>query len=131
MKYELTITLKPLMYVHKPQEQFNLTHHILFDIFQDYHVTAIADLTNEHNVHYHCMIELPTLIDKDRLLNKFRKWNKIFGKKTCTQVMYEDTWRKYIRDKLPLWKGLLADPIVRDSYSLFSMNTFEVFPLIS
>lgn len=127
MKYELTLTLKPTMYSYKPQDQFNLTRDILFGIFypnniEHYGVTCIAELTSEHNVHYHCLLELKSLKQKDKLLNAFRKHNKIFGRKTCEQVKYEESYKEYIIKDLKKTREIITDPIVCDYYGLASMK---------
>lgn len=119
MLYEFTVTLKPTMYVHTPRKQWDMTQGILFDIFQGYKVSCVAELTGEHNVHYHAIIDLDGILDKDKLLNKFRKYSKIFGRKTCTQVMFEDSYKKYMRKDIEqTFKVLGVIPIVRDHFGI-------------
>lgn len=131
MKYELTITLKPTMYQFNPKEQLRLTKDKLLNIFypnnkQEYMVSCVAELTQEHNVHYHCIIELQDIQAKDRLLNKFRSLTKIFGKKSCTQVQYEDSYKQYLIKDLEKTRSLIGDPIICDYYgvakSLFNVT---------
>lgn len=126
----MMISLKPLMYQHKPQEQYNLTHHLLNDVFEGFNASIIAELTQEHNVHYHVMVQLDDFLMKNRLLNRFRKYTKIFGKKSCTQVQYEDSYRAYLKKSIDETKLVIHDPIIRDYYGIFKMSTFEVFPLV-
>jgi len=130
MKYEFTLTLKPLMYQYTPQQQYDQTKDILYQIFypnnqQKYQVTCVAELTQEHNVHYHCIIELEGLLDKDKLINKFRTHSKTFGKKSLTQVKYEDSYKKYIIKNLSETKLVIKDPVLCDHYGLCSMKFQE------
>jgi len=76
MKYELTLTLRPMMYNLSAKEQFRISKEHLIDLFMpngfpQYHISCIAELTGEHNIHYHCMIEIGSIEDKDKLMNKF------------------------------------------------------------
>ena len=61
MKYELTVTLKPMMYRLTAREQFEYTKPIMINILNSMfgdNYTCVAELTGENNVHYHCLIEL-------------------------------------------------------------------------
>lgn len=119
MKYEVTITLKPLMYQYTPREQHDRCKNILFDIFEPFQVSCTAELTKEHNVHYHSIVELADLQHKDRFLNRFRKHCKIFGKKSCSPVMWEDSLRDYIKKDIDITREITGDPIIRDSFGVF------------
>lgn len=126
MKYEMCITIKPTLYQFKPYKQFEMTQDLLFEIFAQFKATIIAELTQEHNVHYHIMVELKDLIHKDLLLNRFRPYTKIFGRKSCTQVMFEDSYRAYIKkcyDETALI--LKRCPMVRDSFGVLSIQQFQ------
>lgn len=119
MKYELTLTLKPCMYSLSALEQFRITKDLLLGVLQPYdEVSAIGELTSEHNVHYHCLIELPTILDKDKLLNRFRSLTKIFGRKTCNQVMFDDSYRIYMKKDIEETKKIIGDPVIRDFYGV-------------
>lgn len=127
MKYEFTLTLKPTMYQWTASEQFNLTNKILYDVFYPnnqrlYNATAVAELTGEHNVHYHCIVELDGIEAKEKLLNKFRKHAKIFGRKSLTQVQFEDSYKKYIIKNLDETRKIIKDPVVCDYYGLCTMK---------
>lgn len=125
MLYELTVTLRPQLYRHTAKEQFNATRHAIEDILRSStrsqlrpkgFFTAIAELTGENNVHYHCLVDLEDLEAKDNLLNRFRGWMKIFGRKTCSQVLYEDSYKNYMqKDLQSSWK-VIGCPVIRDDY---------------
>lgn len=118
MKYELTITLKPLMYRMSAKEQFNLTSTVLLEIMKPYKCSIVAELTQEHNVHYHCLVELADIKEKEKLMNRFRPHNKMFGKKTCTQVQFEESYRKYMVKTVEEIRPILGDVVLRDYFSV-------------
>lgn len=132
MKYELTLTLKPQLYQHPPQEQYRLAHHYLQDILQLYEVSLVAELTQDHNIHFHGIIELDSIQSKDKFLNKFRGCrSKFFGRKTCSQLLFEESYIKYMRKDLEKTRVIISDPIVRDSFGVFKIlfNESGVAPL--
>jgi len=123
MLYEVTLTLKPFLYSLSPKDQFLLTKIFLDEVFLPYpKVTCVAELTMEHNVHYHAIIELPNgVLAKDRFLNRFRKYRQ-FGRKSCTQVQYIDSFKRYIVKDLKRTEQIIAWPVVRDFFALTSMK---------
>lgn len=128
MKYELTVTLRPCMYTLTAAEQFKATSTILKIILDKFcqgaKFTAVAELTNENNIHYHCLLDIETLYDRDKLLNSFR-WkgcHNIFGRKTCTQVKYEESYLRYMV-KNTIYTSSIIDnknPIICDYYKAYS-----------
>lgn len=117
MKYEMMISLKPPMYQFKPEKQFVVTQDLLIKIFDGFEASIVTELTQEHNVHYHVFVDLNNIEHKDRLLNRFRPYCKVFGKKSCIQVMFEDSYKSYMRKDLDVTKLVIKhDPIVRDSF---------------
>lgn len=116
MKYEVTLTLRPYMYSMTAAEQYRTVKPRLFEILKPYkECTCIAELTNEHNVHFHMMIELDSHKHKDKFLNEFRNV-KMFGRKSCTQVQFEESYRKYITKEIDKTNLLIGCPVVRDFY---------------
>lgn len=113
-----------MMYQFKASEQFKMTCDAICSVLIGYQASAIAELTGEHNVHYHCMVEIKDILDKDKFLNRFRKYTKLLGRKTCTQVVYEDSYRKYMKKDLEETRLILHDPILRDSFGIFAMAQF-------
>lgn len=133
MKYELTLTLRPQLYRMSAKEQFEYTRTLFEDIFRDFPNpkrrimrTIVAELTGEHNIHYHCVVELADLTEKDTLMNRFRKHNKVFGRKTCNQVMYENSYSKYILKHVidGSTRTVIKDycPIVIDDFGILGLN---------
>jgi hypothetical protein len=98
MLYEVTVTLKPAMYRKTCREQFLQTASLMIDAFKGFKSSGMAELTKEHNIHYHCMVELKDHMERDQLLNRFRKSAMIrcFGRKSCSQVVNEPKYRDYM-----------------------------------
>jgi len=119
MKYEFTLTLRPMLYDKKPDEQFKYVHDNLWFLLAPYKASCVAELTQELNVHFHGIIELRDILEKNEFLNRFRHFNKMFGRKTCSQLMYEDTYRKYMKKSIEETKKILLDPIIRDDFAVF------------
>lgn len=130
MKYEFTLTLHPSNYINSAADQHKNSKQILTDIFYPngfpaYQVTCIAELTQDHNVHYHCMIDLKDLEIKDKLMNKFRRYRRVFGRKTCTQVVYEESYKAYLVKDLDKTRRIIGDPVVCDFYGVATMKFLE------
>lgn len=120
MLYELTLTIRPQWYKKTPREQYDMCKTRLYEIFrlssfkQGYKVSLVAELTEEHNVHVHGIIDLAEG-QKDQVLNRFREYNTFFGKKTITQLCYYETWVCYInKDKISTQKVLGCSPVIVD-----------------
>jgi len=81
--------------------------------------SCIAELTAEHNVHYHCLIEIEGQLDKDDFLNRFREYNKFFGRKSCRGVDFKESFITYLRKDYQATSRIIVDPIVKDDYKIF------------
>jgi len=120
MKYELCLTIKPVWYRLLPQEQHNIAVRLLEEVHPEYQMSLVAELTGEHNVHYHGIVELADIPEKDLFLNKFRgALSKFFGRKTCSQLQFETSYKTYMRKDLDKTRLIIKDPIVRDSFGVF------------
>lgn len=124
MKHELTVTLRPMMYSMTAKQQFDITKRFILDILKPYKHTTVAELTGEHNVHYHSIVEIEGIKMKDELLNRFRGYNKHLGRKTCTGLQFEKSYEKYLfKDYKDTFAVLGADPVLKDDYNLRSEHT--------
>lgn len=123
MFYELTLTLRPRLYKESTRGQFELTHHIVRSILYSVcssKATIVAELTGENNIHYHCLIELRDLNQRAVLLNKFRSYDHIFGKKTCQAVQYYESYIQYLVKDHSITREVLGRcPIVVDDYEVY------------
>lgn len=120
MKYEFTVTLRPCMYKWTALEQKRAINNFVYDTLHKYPCSAVYELTGENNVHFHAMIELKDFKERDSFLNKWRPYNTIYGKKTCTQLMHEDKWREYLKKDLEKTRQIIGDPIICDSFNVFA-----------
>lgn len=131
MKHELTVTLRPLLYSKTPQQQFDIVKPMMLYVLKPYINTTIAELTGEHNVHFHSIIEIEGIIMKDQLLDRFRQYNKYLGRKSCSAVQYEESYEKYIQKSYFDTTKILIDPILKDDYKIFHkvITLLNVAPL--
>lgn len=108
MRYELTVTLRPLLYRHSPAEQLRMTWPVLNDLLDETRATVVAELTQEENIHYHCLLELADARQKTRLLNRFRRYHNLFGRKTISQVLDELAYTKYMQKDLAVTRPVIG-----------------------
>lgn len=125
----MTLTLKPAWYQYTPQIQYDIGFKYLWDILVPYKASFIAELTGENNVHFHGMIELENLEARAKFLNKFRGCRcKYFGRKSCSQVLFQDSYMKYMRKDMTATRVCIKDPIVRDHFGIFKMLFQDKLP---
>lgn len=120
-RHEVTVTLRPLLYSKTCKEQFEMTSKYMKDILRNYRSTCIAELTGEHNIHYHCIVEIEGIEMKDKFLNSFRQYNKYFGRKTCRMVQFEESYDKYLVKSYQETCKLISDPFVKDDYKIHKL----------
>lgn len=119
MLYEVTVTLRPCLYKFTATEQFDKTQDKIRLILCMHNSTCVAELTKEHNIHYHGIVDLKDISDKDYLCNRFRKYNKEFGRKSIEQVKYEDSYRKYIVKELSATQKIIGKyPVITNQLGL-------------
>jgi hypothetical protein len=116
MLHELTLTLKPYMFNMKCQDQFAHTKNLVRGALSMRQYTCIAELTESHNIHYHILIDVDGIEDKDHIINRFRGL-KQFGRFTFKGVSFEESFKKYIVKALKE-TGKFFDPVVFDFYNL-------------
>lgn len=127
MKHELTVTLRPVLYSKTANQQFEITAPYMKTALFPYKATIIAELTQEHNVHYHCLVEIDGIVEKEKLLNRFRQFNKHLGRKTCTAVQFEESYEKYMVKSYWETTKIITDPFVKDDYKLSNLLTKSLF----
>lgn len=127
MLYEITVTLRPCLYRFTAAEQFDKTEDKLRLILCLYKSSCIAELTKEHNIHYHGIIDLKDVSEKDRLCNRFRKYNKEFGRKSIDQIRYENSYRKYIVKEFSTTQKIIGKlPIITNDLKLLGVPIDEM-----
>lgn len=126
MKHELTITLKPQLYMKTAREQFKMTKDFVLDILKPYKHTTVCELTKTNNVHYHSLIDIDGIIQRDILLNRIRPY-KYLGKPHLEAVQYEESYERYlVKDIIDTTKILNEHPLLKDDWLLHpsSSNKF-------
>lgn len=119
-RYEFTITLRPRLYDRTPEEQFRYTSDILQrECLSRWNTSCVAELTKENNIHYHGIVHLKDFKHRNSFLNGFRKYNNIFGRKSCSPIRKESDWIMYMRKNVEETRQILGqDPWVTDVYEL-------------
>lgn len=123
MDYELTITLHPMMYRMKPENQHIVCMKYLPKILKKFHHCLIAELTEQNNIHYHGIVRLNNLKHRNQLINKFRSHTLVFGRKNVKQLMDFGKWVEYIQKSLvDTYHIIETSPIVNDDYLIISTH---------
>lgn len=132
MKYELTLTLRPNLYTLEAKKQYEMTYPALKSILNNYKASCIAELTQEFNVHYHAIVDIDdNVLVREQLMNKFRPYNKWFGRKSFKPVQYEDSYIKYLVKDYHVTTKIIADPIVCDFKDLLKNHIYASKNLFS
>lgn len=119
MKYEITVTLKPSLYRLSHRDQHSKCFVPILSVVKGYRTSLMMDLTGELNVHYHGVIELPHIQDKQIVIDRFRKFSNLFGRKKIEQINYEASWISYLTKKGWLKELVPYDIVVRDDFRIF------------
>lgn len=118
MKYEFTQTLRPMMYKHSAQEQFNITVPLLWEAFRGLKCSCVAELTTENNIHYHAMIELKDHVQRDMFINRLRRYNTKLGRRTVDQIEHEPEYILYMRKDCDETEKIIKTSHVQDDFQI-------------
>lgn len=136
MLYEFTITLLPLTYSKSAKEQKALIHNKLIEILAIYKVSAVYELTSVNNVHVHMMIEFVDHKHRNKFIDSLRPLKKgIVGRCSCSQLIHQGKWEKYMAKDLESTREIIGDPIIKDSFNIlcdpqYRFVFIEVRPLV-
>lgn len=101
--YALTITLRPVMYIHTAQKQYDLITPEILQIFSECKLILVPELTKQYNLHFHGIINVPLCDGRDPskwIHDKVRTHRKI-GMICVKQITDYDTWLTYcMKDRL-------------------------------
>lgn len=111
-----------MLYTKTALQQYEITAPLIRQVLLNYRYTLIAELTQEHNIHYHGIVDIEGIKEKDKFLNKFRSINKYIGRKTCRAVQYEESYEKYIIKDIKETSKIIVDPVVKDDYKVYIKN---------
>lgn len=118
MKYEFTMTLRPVMYKFTAREQFIKTKDIINNMFFGFATSIVAELTKENNIHYHAIVEIKSADDRNKLLDRSRG-SMIWGRKSCSQLVNEPKWITYILKDIVSTREIIKDhPLIRDDLEI-------------
>lgn len=113
------------MYRFKAVVQYDKCLVLIHDKMKMFRYTLVCELTQQNNIHYHGLVELKDLNERDDLLNRFRG-SLVFGRMTCSQIINEKKWEDYLVKSINETSALLKRaPILQDDFNLFTTNEPE------
>jgi len=119
----ITVTLSPKMYKYTASEQLDMTRSLIKEALSNRNAisTIVAELTSQHNIHYHCYVK--TYKDYSDIYVKYThdKLRKIinFGKRQITQVQFENSYIDYLqKDISKTYKTTHCWPVIQDECNL-------------
>lgn len=125
MLTEVTITLKPFMYVHSSEKQYELTAPVLQKLLLNrYQASCVAELTKQFNIHYHMAIELADAAARKRFCDDLRKI-KWVGRTSIEMVRNDILYFTYMNKDIAETRSLIGkDPIIADSFGKIGVMKF-------
>lgn len=125
----ITVTLHPKLYKYTAVEQFDMTRSMIRDALLDQYaiISIVAELTSQHNIHYHCYVKTYKDYTQKYVKKTHDKLRKIlqFGKRQITQVQYENSYIDYLqKDIKHTYETTNCWPIVLDENEILP-NQFE------
>lgn len=117
MNYEYTQTLHPTMYTMSALDQFRITSAYMHEVLKGYRSSCVAELTSAHNVHYHATVYLASHKDRDRFINRTRRY-KSFGKRSISALVHEPKWIEYLNKSKEETREIIGDPILTDDFCI-------------
>lgn len=133
VRYSFTITLKPIMYKDKLEDQFHKTFvelcHALNEMGK---YVLIAEQTRAFNLHYHGTMEFTksyhenTTNVRKKFVDSFRK-SKIFGFVNIKQIDLEPGWKEYISKSFEEMKQIGIRPILKDDLDYYDGDLIAYF----
>lgn len=136
VRYAATITLKPRMYQHRAEQQYDMTYpdivkHLECNGWKNYSI--VAELTKNYNVHYHLTITFPiaVVVPKVNYMKKFvdsfRK-SQVFGFVNIKQIDDELGWITYMsKDLQQFIDSTGRRPIIKDDYNYFTEKDYAKY----
>jgi len=130
--YAITLTLKPKLYNHTIEEQYDLAKPIITNLHYG-QMTVVAELTKSFNVHFHIILKrdksLRCIGPKGRpvsfersLYDRFRN-SDIIGYVNIKKCTDKSGWISYISKDIQTTKADMARRVV----VIDELNEFEVF----
>lgn len=125
VKYAFTITLQPKMFKFDTQQQYDETKNIIVHKIKCLSSTfdIIAELTKNHNIHYHGIITFPL----HKYKNNINKWynhmrnDTVIGYTNIKQITEEEVWKEYISKDIHQTKEVIdRRPIIRNKLKTFN-----------
>lgn len=130
-RYAFTVTLKPRMFNHTAEQQYDKTQEQLSLLLKaiGYEVSMCAELTKGMNIHYHGTINFkcePTVLPDKLFIDSFRRSN-IFGFINIKPINDEPKWMEYISKDLEVTRNAIKrDPRILNGFKYWQFfDTYQ------
>jgi len=130
--YAFTITLRPKLYIHEPEEQYDLVCEYLVRKLEGLckSVTLVAEVTQNFNIHLHGICDfiiLPKMVCEKEFKKCFRNDTKI-GFVNIKEMTDAIGWSRYMKkDLVKTMNALNRRPVLLDDFDIFNMEERAVF----
>lgn len=119
MLYEVTVTLKPYWNSRPTRELVALITGGLASLGPEWPRSAVIELHDSGVPHAHCLVKIKDIFNRSTFLDRLRGVKKgyqpVFGRVSCTQVIYEDSYRAYMIKDVARTRAVIGtDPIIID-----------------
>lgn len=130
VRYSYTITLKPVLYKFKAEEQYDKTYcRIATELGSFSTFTLIAECTKGFNVHYHGTISFNECTKNcmKKFVDYFRG-DKEIGYVNIKQITDEPGWIDYISKSIKdTCIALNRRPIIMDDFDYFTSDDYALY----
>lgn len=125
--WEVTLTLKPVLYNKDYVEQFAMTNYQVLDMFRHYEWSGVCELTRDLNIHYHLLVKAlnsdQTHID---LVRCIKSRYKVFGRYEVKLVTNYDNYTTYIKKDIKIMQeSYRINSIIKDDLDIF--DSFSIY----
>jgi len=132
IQYAFTLTLNPRLFSKTPEEQFDATRSAIDSLtFSGARVTAIFELTNSFNVHYHGLVDFEYVKDRNyiKLLHDYFRKLPLLGSQRCIKVVDDyQGWVDYMFKELGRTSAdTMRFPIVRDDLQAVPEGRWKLY----
>lgn len=134
VEYAFTITLRPKMFIHEPEKQYDETYTRIEHLLRSLCIcfTLVAEMTKSYNIHYHGICNFLLTYKKDCM----KEFHKCFrndmqvGFVNIRQITNMSNWTEYLmKDLAKTTNSLNRRPIIKDDFNVFSTDDYANFGL--
>lgn len=130
MLYEVTLTLRPYWNTKSTVFLMATIRSGLATLAREYRMSAIMELHESGVPHVHALVKLENMKIKLTFCERIRTLKAgaqaLFGRFSCSQVMYEQSYRQYmIKDLRQTFYLTGSEPVITDFHNLVPSDEFQ------